>query len=261
MFTHNISPEIFSVGPISIRYYGLIYGLGFIAAYLFLFFQSKKGKIKITPKEIDNFVIYLIVGTIVGARLFEVIFWEPAYYFSNPSQILAIWNGGLSFHGGFVGVIIAGYLFSKKYGHSFWKLADIVSIPAIFMLALGRIANFINAELVGKVTDVSWCVVFPNQDGCRHPVQLYYALKRFIVFGWMYFLYTKNSVTQKFKDGFIFWNFVLFDNIGRFIVDFWKDDVLHFGLTMGQILSLVLIVVSIYFIYKRHLDDVKNIFK
>ena len=250
MFTYNLDPVLFSLGPFEIRYYGLVYAFAFIAAYFILRRYSKAKKLNLTYDEIDTLLIYLILGVIIGSRLFEIIFWQPGYYFSDPIKMLYIWEGGMSFHGGLSGIIVAGLLFVRKHKVGFFELADIVAIPAMLFLALGRIANFINAELPGKITDVSWCVNFPGFDGCRHPYQLYSAAARFLIFGLLLYL-----SSRKFKAGFIFWNFVLLDGIARFILDFWKDDVLYFGLAMGQYLSIVMVIVAGYFLIKHHGKD------
>jgi phosphatidylglycerol---prolipoprotein diacylglyceryl transferase len=245
MFIHNIDPVLISIGTLEIRYYGLVYSLGFLLVYFLLRYFNDKKMINIDHEKIDTLIMYLMVGLIIGARLFEVIFWEPSYYFSDMRRILYIHQGGLSFHGGLFGVLLAGYLFCKKYKFNFFELADIISIPAALMLAFGRIANFINGELPGRISNVSWCVKFPDYDGCRHPSQLYGAIKRFLIFFWLFFILKK-----KFKHGFIF------------IVDFFRDNTLHFGLlTMGQILSIFTISISIYFLNKNHKKDLKKLFK
>lgn len=255
MFIHNIDPVFFTIGPIEIRYYGLVYSIGFLIVYYMLRYYSKNKKIELNYEQIDTLVMYLVIGLIVGARLFEVIFWEPQYYFSDLKRILLIHQGGLSFHGGLFGIIFAGYLYCKKYKVKFFELADIIAIPAALMLALGRIANFINGELPGRISNVSWCVQFPHYEGCRHPSQLYGSLKRFIIFSWLLILNRK-----EWNAGFIFWNFVLFDGIGRFIVDFFRQDTLYLSLTTGQILSLFTISIAIYFLNKNHKKDLKKLF-
>lgn len=251
MFIHNINPVMFTMGTLEIRYYGLVYVLGFLLVYWILRKRSKT----LSHDQIDSLMIYLFVGLLAGARLFEAIFWQSSYYFSNPLKIFYIWEGGMSFHGGFVGIVVAGYLFSKKYKINFFELADMLSIPAVLGLAVGRIANFINGELPGKIADVNWCVKFPNFEGCRHPYTLYLALKRFAVFGLLIFLDKK-----EYKPGFIFWNFVLWDGAGRLIFDFYKDEILYFGLAPGQWLSIVMIIVAGFFLWYNYKEDVKKLF-
>lgn len=191
-----------------------------------------------------------MIGVILGARLVHVLFWEPAYYLANPLEILAIWRGGLAFHGGLVGVIIGVGYFCKKNNVSIAKVADTLTIPAVFALGLGRIANFINGELWGTVTNVEWCVYFPEAEGCRHPVQIYSALKRWIIGGILLLLARKEH-----KDGFIFWMFVTLFGIGRFFIDFIREDTLYFGLSMGQIWSLGMVLVGLYVLWTYYKSD------
>lgn len=252
MFVHNINPTILHIwGPFEIRYYGLVYVLGFLLVYYIL--NKRRDELKLTKAEVESLVLYIILGVVIGARLFEVFIWEHNYYLAHPLEIFAIWQGGMSLHGGIAGVLLAGYLFCKKKKLSLAKLADIVIIPAVFILAIGRIANFINAELVGTITNVPWCVVFPGYDGCRHPVQLYGALGRFILFGYLVAL----KKIKRWKDGFLFWNFVLFMGIGRFFCDFLRDDPRWLGLSMGQYLSLVMAAVAGYILLRYYYEKFK----
>jgi len=246
MFVQNIDPTLLHLGPFEIRYYGLVYVIGFLLVWFIL--DKNKKELKLTKQQVENLIIYLILGVVIGSRLFEVIFWEPAYYLANPLKIFAFWQGGMSFHGGFMGAIFVVYYFCKKHKLSFAKLADILVIPAVFILALGRIANFINSELVGTITNARWCVQFPGYEGCRHPVQLYGAAGRFLLFGYLLALKKLN----KWKPGFLFWNFVLFIGIGRFVIDFLRDESRLLGLSMGQYLSIALVLVASYILLKYY---------
>jgi phosphatidylglycerol---prolipoprotein diacylglyceryl transferase len=251
MFTHNINPVLFTLLGLEVRWYGLIYVLGFILGFLWL----KRSQL-LSSDDLWDLMLYLTLGTIVGARLF-LIFWYPQTYLLNPLNLIKFWQGGMSFHGGFTGIIVAGYLFCKIKKINFWKIADILSVPFILALGLGRIANFINGELVGKVSNAKWCVVFPQFDQeCRHPSTIYAAIKRFIVFGWVYFLSLKNN----FSPGFIFWNFVLWDSVGRLIVDFYRFDQLYYYLSLGQWFSVIMIGISLVYLIKNHIKDIKLIF-
>jgi len=254
MYTHNIDPTLLNLGPLEIRYYGLVYVLGFIIAFFVLDHYRKKGELKITKDDLYNLVIYIIIGVVLGARLFEVFVWNPVYYFHNPLKIIAFWEGGMSFHGGLIGILIVGYLFCRAKNIRLAKLADLLTIPAIFILALGRIANFINGELWGTVTNVPWCVKFSGADGCRHPAQLYGAGKRFLI---LFFLLFVNR--KKHKDGFIFWMFIFLFGVGRFLLDFYRDNQRLFGLSMGQYLSLIMAVGGIIILVKYYWQDLKNI--
>lgn len=246
-FIHNINPTLLQLGPFEIRYYGIIYALGFLLAYYILNLYRKKGKLNITKDDLDNYIFYLVIGVVVGARLAHVVFWDPIYYLNNPLRILMLWKGGMAFHGGLAGAIIVSYYFCKKRGISFARLADILIVPTTFILALGRIANFINGELVGTVTNVSWCVKYQSIDGCRHPYQLYAALKRLIIFGILLLLNKKEH-----KDGFLFWIFILLTGFGRFFLDFFREDVRLLGLSVGQYFSLAMVIAGVYVLVRYY---------
>src|SRR3989344_5785490 len=180
MFINNINPTLLHIGFLEIRYYGLVYLLGFILLYLFL--NKNKDKISMTKDDIYNLIFYIFLGILIGSRALHIL-WELPYYISNPIKIFYFWEGGMAFHGDLIGTAIASYYFCRKKKISIAKLADIIVIPAVIVLALGRIANFINGELYGTITNAPWCVKFSDAEGCRHPAQLYSALKRFIVLG------------------------------------------------------------------------------
>lgn len=255
MYTHNLNPVLLNLGPLEIRWYGLVYVLGFLITIWIL--QKYRSKLGISEDDVWDLLFYLILGVIIGSRLFEIL-WEPRYYLSNLTNIFKIWQGGMSFHGGFVGAVVAGWFYCKKKQINFWKLADLVSLPAIFALALGRIANFINGELVGRAWNGNWCVVFPDYDNaCRHPSTLYAAGKRFLVFGWLLFL----NYWKEFKPGFIFWNFVFFEGLGRIIVDFYRENALFLGFSLGQWLSLLMIIIALWVLHTRYKEDCKKFWK
>ena len=255
MYIHNLNPTLLSLGPLEIRWYGIVYVVGFFLSIWWMFYLRKRGKLNLEKDDIWDFVFYSMLGVLIGSRVF-MIFWQPEIYLLKPWNLLKFWQGGMSFHGGFVGIITAAWFYCKKKNINFWKMADIMSVPTIFALALGRIANFINGELIGRIWNSKWCVVFPEYDNvCRHPSTLYAAGKRFIVFGWLIWL----SFWKEFKPGFIFWNFVFFEGLGRFIVDFYREDVLHFGLSLGQWFSLVMVIVALWFFVKFYRKDWKRI--
>jgi len=249
MFYHNINPTLLKLGPFEIRYYGIIFALGFILAYFFITYLAKQRKLNLTKDNTLDLLFYLIIGTVLGARIFEVLVYNLKYYLANPFEIIAIWHGGLSFHGGLVGAIIALFMYCKKRKIQFYDLADIIVIPLAFALFLGRIANFINGELVGRITNVSWCVKFKNYEGCRHPSQLYESLKNLIIFSTLWFI-----KEMKLKKGILFWTFVLMYSTLRFFVEFFRAPDIQlgfiFGLTMGQWLNIVMFAVGVYFFFK-----------
>ena len=181
MLTHNLNPVIFEIGFISIRWYSLAYIFGILIGW----HQGKKiikerfnktGK-KFEIKEFDDLITYLIISLIIGGRLGYVVFYNFQYYISNPLDIFKIWEGGMSFHGGLLGIIFGTYLFSVKRNLQTLFFLDIIACISPIGIFLGRIANFINGELVGKITNVPWSVVFPLVDSSpRHPSQIYEAI-------------------------------------------------------------------------------------
>lgn len=255
MFVNNINPVLVHLGPISIRYYGIIYALGFIVAYLFLRHAIRHKRLKMTSEQLDAYFFWLIIGIVIGARIFEIIFFSWSYYSVHPLQMLAIWNGGLSFHGGLVGAAIVTYVFAKKNKMHFYDIADALVIPAALALAFGRIANFINSEHYGIIADAAktpWCVVFNSVDGyCRHPSQLYESLKNFFIFGVL--MWYDNSRRDKRNKGTLFWMFVLMYGTLRFIVNFWRDDPssqIILGISVGQWLSVLMVVTACIFLWR-----------
>ena len=249
IFTHTINPVLLELGPFEIRYYGLIFVLGFIIAYFLLIHLAKKRELSLNKEDIADFFLYLIIGIILGSRIFYVILYNLPYYLANPFEIIAVWHGGLSFHGGLIGGIIATFYFCKRKKIKFYEIADIAVIPLALALALGRIGNFINGELYGRVTDVPWAVRFPDAEGFRHPSQIYESFKNLLIFFTLWII-----KDEKLPKGFLFWLFVIMYSALRFIVEFFRapDEELGFivGLTMGQILSVIMFFVGLVFMYK-----------
>ncbi len=257
MWVHNLNPVLLNVGPLEIRWYGLVYVLGFFLTVWWMQYVQNKGALSLTKDEIWDFVFYLMLGVLVGSRLF-MIFWNPEIYLFKPWNLIKIWEGGMSFHGGFVGIVTAAWLYCKKKKLHFLKIADILSVPTIFALALGRIANFINGELVGRVWEGKWCVVFPDYGPeCRHPNMIYSFFQRMAVFGWLFFL----TFWKEFKPGFIFWNFMFWEGLGRIVVDFFREDALYLGFSLGQWFSSVMVVVATIAFVKYYREDWKKVFR
>ena len=210
MFIHNINPVLFSVGPISVRYYGIIYALGFIIAYLVLRHFVKQGKIAhMRLADIDDYIVWLVLGVVIGARVIDYVFFYWPAIISDPVGLFRIWEGGLSFHGGLLGAALVTFWYCRKKKIVFYDLADLLVIPAALALFFGRIANFINGELWGTITNVSWCVQFPAVDGCRHPSQLYEAFYTLVIFVKLLFVHALKKKAHKDswlrKPGFVFW--------------------------------------------------------
>lgn len=248
-FTYALNPNIITVGPFAIRWYGLVYVLGFLLAYWVLRRFAKTGAIKNLDEEgVEEFIVWLIIFSIACARLAYVLIYNPAYYLATPWKVIAVWEGGLSFHGGLLGGILATLFFSRKKSISFYKLTDLLVVPFSLVLVFGRIANFVNGELVGTVTNVPWCVNYPLLEGCRHPSQFYEAATNLVEFAVLLPLYWRGTLRKKVRDGTVFWLFFVLYGLLRFLVNFWRapdpTDPLFLGLLLGQWLSLVMVIVG-----------------
>lgn len=246
MFVHDLNPVLLDLGPLQIRYYGLAYVLGFIFIYFVLNYFSKKKVFLLSKDDITDFITYLLLGVLVFARLFYVAVYNFGYYLSEPLKIFAIWEGGLSFHGGLLGAVIATLIYCRKRKIGFYDIADYVVIPLGIGLFLGRIGNFINGELYGRITDVPWAVKFQGADGFRHPSQLYEAAKNLVIFGVHW------SLKDKFlPKGFRFWLFVLMYSSMRFGIEFFRapDPQIGFiaSLTLGQWINIVMFSIGLIF--------------
>ncbi|MFT4311372.1 MAG: prolipoprotein diacylglyceryl transferase [Candidatus Woesearchaeota archaeon] len=244
MITHNINPVLLELGPLEIRYYGLVYFLGFIFTYYFLNTQIKKGTLKLTEKQLESFIIYALIGMLIGSRLFTFLIYNPSLFIADPLIIFRIWEGGMAFHGSLTGIIISTIIFARKNKINFYELADLAVIPSALFLFLGRVANYINAEIPGIRSTVAWCVNFPGHEGCRHPYQIYEGLKNLGIFFTMLYLHIKKTL----KPGIMFWGFILAYNSLRFFIDFLRDET-RIIISIGQTLSLIYVALSIYFLY------------
>ena len=255
MFNQTINPVILNLGFISIRYYGLIYALGLLALVYWLSYNKKKYRLNIDPVDLS---IYLFIGLLIGARLGHCFIYNAKFYMHNPLLILAFWKGGMSFYGGIIGVFIAAYIYSRKKHIDLWLLADIVVVIAPLFLGLGRIANFINSELYGKITSVPWCVYFPNVYGCRHPVQLYESIKNFFVFGVIWVLKDKEYIKR--HKGLLFAIFLMLYSSLRFILDFYRDEpVIFHGLMLNHFLSMALFIIGLVLAIRFTKNEGENI--
>ena len=244
-------PRPFSIGPVRVRWYGVMYVLGFIAAYFLIQKQERSKQIGLVGTTAQDLIFYLAIGLIVGGRLGYILFYEYndfMPYIKNPLEIIATWHGGMSFHGGLIGCVIAGWIFSRRKGIPFPALADSAIVTCPIGLGLGRLGNFINGELLGRPTDVPWAMIFPGGGPIpRHPTQLYESLAEgLLLFAIMWYLRKK-----PFKDGMMVAFFLLFYGIIRFIIEFFKEPDPQLGFllgyfTMGQILCMAMIVASAF---------------
>ncbi len=254
MFINNFDPVAFQILSLEIRWYSLAYILGILIGWIL----SKKIFISnLNLKEkFDDYLTYLLLGLIIGGRLGYVLFYNLDYYSNNIVDVIKIWQGGMSFHGGLLGIIISTIMFAKKNGHNPYKYLDIVSHVAPIGIFFGRIANFINSELYGIETSLPWAVKFIKIDSLyRHPSQLYEAFFEGIVI-FIILLCLKNKTFAK-APGFISGLFLFFYSIFRFFIEFLRvpDEQLGyliFNLTMGQILSSIFFSFSIYLIITKY---------
>ncbi len=253
----NISPEIVKIGPLSIRWYGLMYLIGFISSYLIVKREIKRKGLRVERDFLENLYFYLILGLLIGARLGYVVFYNLSYYLENPFEIFAIWHGGMSFHGGLLGVIVSAWIFSKIKKFDFFTLTDMLVISAPIGLGLGRIGNFINGELYGKVTDVPWAMVFPQGGPFpRHPSQLYEAaFEGVLLFTILWFLKDKFS-----SSGIISSIFLILYGLFRFFIEFFREPDPQIGyilgiVTMGQVLCSIMIIIGLTLMFYRSKND------
>jgi phosphatidylglycerol:prolipoprotein diacylglycerol transferase len=255
-----IDPVALEIGPIAIRWYGLAYMAGILLGWLYarrLVSQPTLwgGKPPMTVAQVDDFLLWITVGIVAGGRLGFVIFYEPSYFWQNPLEIPAVWNGGMSFHGGLLGVVLAVYCFARSKGINSLSLGDIASAATPFGLFFGRIANFINAEVVGRVSDVPWAMVFPGAgDAPRHPSQLYEAalegVALFIIL--CIATYRYKALT---RPGTVFGLFLLCYGVFRSLVEFVREP--HAGhpmdvgiFTPGIVYSLPMILIGLWLIWR-----------
>ena len=243
----QIDPVIFRLGPLAVRWYGLMYLLGFAAGYFIIRHLCRLRNLPLAADRLADLLFYAVLGVILGGRLGYVLFYNLPFYLHHPLQIFAVWEGGMSFHGGLLGVVIAVLLFCLRNHLPILLTGDILVTAATIGLGLGRIGNFINGELYGRVTDVPWAMVFPAGGPLpRHPSQLYEAfLEGPVLFLILWLLHRRRPPA-----GVVFFTFFLLYGLFRFSVEFFRqpDAQLGFlwgGATMGQILSLPMIILGL----------------
>ena len=259
MFIHNFDPVLIDLGFFQIRWYSTAYILGILIGWIYAnrIIKSTIGNQynfkQITTEQFDDLIIYLVIGIILGGRLGYVIFYNFDYYIQNLLDVFKIWKGGMSFHGGLLGVAISIIIFSKKTHMSFFKFSDIICCVAPIGIFLGRIANFINAELYGKITTLPWGVIFPNGGNLpRHPSQIYEAgLEGIFLFLIINYLALKKKFL--YRTGYISAIFLILYSILRIISEIFRAPDIHLGLvlnyfSMGTLLSLITIIFGILII-------------
>tara|TARA_B100000767_G_C19629125_1_gene477438 strand:- start:157 stop:936 length:780 start_codon:yes stop_codon:yes gene_type:complete len=259
MFINNFNPVAFEILSLEIRWYSLAYIVGIILGWLY----CKKQLIKdpLILELFDDFITYLIIGVILGGRIGYALFYNINYYLENPLEILMVWNGGMSFHGGLIGVIIASQLFSNKYKINQFIFLDLVAVSAPIGIFFGRIANFINSELIGRATNLPWSVQFILIDDVkRHPSQLYEAFfEGIVLFILLRYFFKKNYLESPGKISALF---LIFYSLFRFFAEFFRSPDPQIGylilnLTLGQLISVFFLTAGILLFYLRNNEKKK----
>lgn len=243
----DIDPVIFRIGKLPVRWYGMMYLLGFFLGYFLLRRLAPRRGLPLDKDAVSDLLFYLILGVILGGRLGYVLFYNLPYYLEHPLEIVAIWQGGMSFHGGLLGVVAAALIFCRRRRLPVLPMGDLLVTAAAPGLGLGRVGNFINGELWGRVTDVPWAMVFPGAGPLpRHPSQLYQAvLEGPVLFFCLWLLIRKDAPA-----GVPFFAFWLLYGLFRLTVEFFREPDAHLGFlwggaTMGQILSFPMILIGL----------------
>ena len=260
MIVHNFDPVLIDLGLFQIRWYSIAYILGIIIGWwratkiIKLTTTNKYNFEQIKTSHFNDLIIYLVIGIVLGGRLGYVFFYNLDYYLQNIFEIFKLWQGGMSFHGGLLGVIISIIFFSRKTKINFFKFTDIISCVAPIGIFLGRVANFINGELYGKVSTLPWSIVFPNGgDVARHPSQIYEAvLEGLILFILINYLALKKKLL--FKTGYVSGSFLIFYSILRMFSEIFREPDIHLGyffnyLSMGVILSSITLISGLLIIF------------
>ena len=248
-FVWNVNPNLFEFGSIQLRWYGLLFVGSFFLGLMLLKWVYKREKRD--PAVLDNLLIYIMVGAVIGARLMHCFAYEPEFYLSHPLEILKVWKGGLASHGGLLGVLLALYVFAKKYNESFLWLISRVAMPGALTAAFVRFGNLFNSEILGLPTDKPWAIIFPRVDMIpRHPVQLYEAFAYLILLFILVTVYKK--VQPTFATKILPGIFLTYMFIVRFLLEYTKtrqaDYVTTLPFTTGQLLSVPFIVVGLIWI-------------
>ncbi len=250
------SPVLFEFGPIVIRWYALAYIVGLILGWRYCLYLTRHPRLLIKESDIDDFLVWATLGVILGGRIGFVLFYQPQHFLSHPDEIPMVWKGGMSFHGGLIGVIVAMLLFARRRQLPFFQLADIVACATPIGLFLGRLANFVNGELFGRPTTVPWAMVFPNGGPePRHPSQVYEALLEGLVLFILLFVVARFGKARRqmgLLSGLFFIGYGVFRIVGELFRE--PDANLSYlvgGTTMGQWLSAPMILLGIVFVLAR----------
>lgn len=252
--TADFNPAVFSIGGFAFHWYGIMYLIGFVLGWLLGRYRAGRPHSGWTKHQVDDLLTWTMLGAIIGGRLGYVLFYDLAAYIHNPLEILKIWHGGMSFHGGLLGVVAAFWLYGRSSGRPFLQISDFVAPLAPQAIFWGRIGNFINGELWGKPTDLPWGFIFPHADALpRHPSQLYEAILEGLVLFIALWIYSSKPRKLGAVSGF----FAIGYGVFRFAIEFVRLPDAHIGylafgwLTMGQILCLPLIAAGIWLMARK----------
>ncbi|MBI2565015.1 prolipoprotein diacylglyceryl transferase [Candidatus Woesearchaeota archaeon] len=249
VWTHNLDQAIFRIGSLEIRWYGLMYALSFLLVYWYVKKRIIEGKTNLKEEHLDWMLTWGAISLIIGARLFQVVFYDPFYYFTHPLDILAVWKGGLSFFGGLTGFIIAGIICIKKFKLSFQDISDQFTVPLALGQGLGRLGNFINGELYGIPTNLPWGIIFPGTNQPRHPNQLYELFYNLIIFGVLWSLKNKPKYQGRLLGIF----FILY-SFFRFVTEFLRADkeTVIGLLSLSQWLCIPVLIIGVWLFMRQH---------
>lgn len=244
----HINPVFFEFGPLQFRWYGLMYLIGLTAAYFLIKRRAAAKGLSLSGDQIYDMVVFAAFGVFIGGRIGYTLFYNFSYYSQHPLKIFAVWEGGMSFHGGLIGTTVALMWFSKRRGLPIYTIADLAAGVTPIGLGFGRLGNFINGELYGRSTDVDWCMVFPaGGPVCRHPSQLYEAsLEGLALFTALWLIDRRPT-----PPGTVFWSFITGYGLSRLIVELFREPDQHMGfvlgpITMGQALSAPMVLIGIF---------------
>jgi len=257
MIVHNLNPVLIDLGFFKIHYYSLFYLLGLAIAYYMILHMAKKKEINLNKEDVMDYIVYVAMGLLIGGRILYFVFYDLSAL-KDPLELFRLWNGGMSFHGGLLGAIIAANIFAKKKHINFYTIADLTAIPLALALAFGRIGNFVNGELYGRVWQGSLCIDYSQNPHinylpkmCRYPSQFVESLKNIVIFTVLFTVKDK-----KLPPGTLFWLFVTMYGFLRFFIEFIREPDVQLGFvignfTMGQILSGIMFLSGIVMLLKR----------
>ena len=249
----NIDPIALKIGPIEIRWYALSYITGLLLGWRYCVYLTRFPPKAVTPLQLDDFLVWATIGIVLGGRLGYVIFYQPLYFLEHPLEILKVWKGGMSFHGGLLGLILGAYVFARRHSIPTLRLFDLISAVGPIGLFFGRIANFINGELWGRTTDVPWGIIFPRGGPLpRHPSQLYEAVLEGLVLVVLAYMLIRRFEALR-RPGMIFGTFLAGYGIARVIAEMVREPDAHIGFliggtTWGQWLSVPMILFGLYMV-------------